>query len=229
MIARSRDNDQSNRATTFREVGTVPGGGSLKASGLGDGGVSRPPEIGFVLHNWLPRRHRPPPALRTAPAGAANWVRFAQSALQIGFVLHISPSGDRPTGEIGFVCTTSRRKARGRRGEVRPAPPGNWLRFVRLPRVPRPRPVRSAKLGLFCTIVPHPARPRREIGFVWRDRPAKSVGCVPRTAACPRACDPQIGFVCTTPHGPRPSGLEPPGAAGNWLCFSRPASPPKLP
>jgi hypothetical protein len=142
MIARSRDKGQSNRVRP-----------SFVRS------VSRPPEIGFVLRNWLPRRHRPPPPLRTAPAGAGNWLRFANDPRNrpVGGSVKASGLGDGlpcPRSKLASFCTIASRP----RGPIPPGPAGNWLRFAQSApgrRSGRPRIGFVSHVSLPGEAVPH--------------------------------------------------------------------------
>jgi hypothetical protein len=58
---------------------------------------------------------------------------------------------------------------------------------------------------------PHP----RHLALFANSMTQKRVACVPRTAPSGRACDPQIGFVCTIHHNLFSFHHLPP----NWLCL----------
>jgi hypothetical protein len=100
-------------------------------------------------------------------------------------------------GKLGSFCT------------IRPWMPAGHrqIGFVSHDRLRRrPSPGRSGPIGFVCTR-PHGPRPPgpfpgdRATNWLRLAHSAPRVGCVPRTVPSARACDPQIGFVCTT--GPR--------------------------
>jgi hypothetical protein len=217
------------------------------------GAINPSAEIGVVSHNRP--RHRLPGGIVKA---GRPWRSSSVPSKGIGFVCTTGPGGRaaapnwlcfahlsrvlRPCGlvppsprEIGFVSYN------------RPVPAvrlaGNWVRFACSPLVSeRPSHPTPPELGLFCALRPPEPQPTSQIGFVWRNRPARAggAGLSPirnrgigfvwricpasrvRSLRYPRA--PRFGFVSHI------SPLAPPVDCGNWLCSAElPCGPPPGP
>jgi len=147
-----------------------------------------------------------------------NWVRFARFAPatalpacprgQIGFVLHISPSGPGRRVKLGSFCTIRW---------------PNWVRFARSARRARGgRPQVVSRRG--SVLNPQSAIRNRKIGFVSHDwvrrRPSPGAHwlCFARLVL-------QIGFVPHNSLQPRPCLLVRGGQIGFVLHVSSPADP----
>jgi hypothetical protein len=183
------------------------------------------------VEQWASRRPQRPPPPRCPASG--NWLCFAQgvSDWNGGIIEEWNSGVSRPPARLNWVrfaqlhpCPTWLRRELGLFGAFAPRPPGpshpapaaNWLCFT--------------ELALFCrgqvrgryTITPFPIRSCPPLG------PSRNWVCLAHLPLVrPRRPVPQIlQFAqvwvrfAQSPRAPRPCGLVPPGAAGNWVRFA---------
>jgi hypothetical protein len=183
-------------------------------------------QIGFVSHNRP--CHRPPGGIVKA---GRPWRWSSVPSKGIGFVCTSGPGGRaappnwlcfahlsrvlRPCGlvppsprEIGFVSYN------------RPVPAvrlaGNWVRFACSPLVSeRPSHPTPPELGSFCALRPPEPQPTSQIGFVWRNRPARAGG-----AGLSPIRNRGIWFVWRICPASRVRSPQMPQSAQVWLCFA---------